>query len=248
MPVFSGDGAPHGPRARSRRTRRRTSGADAGGVRRELHPQLWRRSRARALRMFAVSKMLGETRPTVRQAAGRSPWDIAAMGKPEISLHAGKVTVVSRRGHPGHGLQRRLRRRQGLSARLGGLEDIPRAWSRRLTASPVDLLSTHRHPRAPNTSSARGVPVGGWAVLDQKRRGRQDRRRRRGAGGFGSELGVAAAASAGRPAHRPVHREAGFDPEEGLRRLGRGLSRRSTPRASSARSRALCPPWGSAPL
>ena len=45
--------------------------------------------------MFAVSRMLGETRPTVRQAAERSAWNVAALGGPEIALHAGKVQVVS---------------------------------------------------------------------------------------------------------------------------------------------------------
>ena len=77
--------------------------------------------------MFAVSKMLGETRPTVRQAAGRSPWDIAAMGKPEISLHAGKVTVVSLEDI--QGMDYSEAPIVVLSAKLGGLEDIPReSW------------------------------------------------------------------------------------------------------------------------
>ena len=114
--------------------------------------------------MFAVSKMLGETRSTVRQAAGRSPWDVAALGKPELSLHAGKMTVVS------------LGDIQGmdysddpvvvLSARLGGLEDIPPGVTAVLTASPVDLLS-HIAIRARQTGVllAAMPDPGGWAEL-----------------------------------------------------------------------------------
>lgn len=117
--------------------------------------------------MFAVSKMLGETRATVRQAAGRSPWDVAALGKPELSLHAGKITVVA------------LEDIQGmdysddpvvvLSARLGGLEDIPPGVTAVLTASPVDLLS-HIAIRARQTGVllAAMPDPGGWADLMTK--------------------------------------------------------------------------------
>ena len=117
--------------------------------------------------MFAVSKMLGETRPTVRQAAGRSPWDIAAMGKPEISLHAGKVTVVSLEDI--QGMDYSADPVVVLSARLGGLEDIPPGVTAVITASPVDLLS-HIAIRARQTGVllAAMPDPGGWADLMTK--------------------------------------------------------------------------------
>ena len=89
--------------------------------------------------MFAVSRMLGETRPTVRQAAERSAWNVAALGGPEIALHAGKVQVVSLEDI--QGMDYSDAPLVVLSAKLGGLEDIPPGVVAVITASPVDLLS-----------------------------------------------------------------------------------------------------------
>jgi hypothetical protein len=114
--------------------------------------------------MFAVSRMLSESRPGVREAAGRSPWDVAALGSPQLASYAGEVTVTE------------LADIQGgdysaapvviLSARLGGLEDIPPGVTAVLTSAPVDLLS-HIAIRARQTGvllAAMPDPAG-WEAL-----------------------------------------------------------------------------------
>ena len=114
--------------------------------------------------MFAVSKLLGDARPAVRTAAGRSPWEIASLGKPEISLHAGTVTVVPLADI--QGMDYSEAPVVVLSAKLGGLEDIPSGVVAVFTASPVDLLS-HIAIRARQMGVllAAMPDPGGWAEL-----------------------------------------------------------------------------------
>ena len=155
--------------------------------------------------MFAVSKLLMETRPAVRAAAGRSPWEIAAMGSPHLSSYAGKVTVTS------------LEDVQGgdfaadpvvlLSAKLGGLEDIPPGVAAVLTSSPVDLLS-HIAIRARQTGvllAAMPDPAGWEALIARAGEGVKIDVVGEEVVVSASELGVAAAASAaGAPASAPA--------------------------------------------
>ena len=88
--------------------------------------------------MFAVSKMIGEVRGGFA-AAGRSPWLIVSNGSPEISLHAGIVQVVPLADIQGQDYSSNPI--VALTAKLGGLEDIPPESPPVITASPVDLLS-----------------------------------------------------------------------------------------------------------
>jgi hypothetical protein len=146
-----------------------------------------------------------ETRPAVRAAAGRSPWEIAAMGSPHLSSYAGKVTVTS------------LEDVQGgdfaadpvvlLSAKLGGLEDIPPGVAAVLTSSPVDLLS-HIAIRARQTGvllAAMPDPAGWETLIARAGEGVKIDVVGEEVVVSASELGVAAAASAaGAPASAPA--------------------------------------------
>ncbi len=114
--------------------------------------------------MFAVSKLLGEVRGSIREAAGRSPWIIVSVGKPELSLHAGKVTVTALADIQGQDMSRTPS--VIMSAKLGGLEDIPPGVTAVLTAAPVDLLS-HIAIRARQMGVLLACmpDSGGWAEL-----------------------------------------------------------------------------------
>jgi hypothetical protein len=113
--------------------------------------------------MFAVSRMLSESRPGVREAAGRSPWDVAALGSPQLASYAGEVTVTE------------LADIQGgdysaapvviLSARWAVLK-TSRPASPPCSPSPVDLLS-HIAIRARQTGVllAAMPDPGGWEAL-----------------------------------------------------------------------------------
>ena len=114
--------------------------------------------------MFAVSRMLSESRPGVRQAAGRSPWDVAALGSPQLASYAGVVTVTELADV--QGVDYSAAPVVILSAKLGGLEDIPPGVAAVLTAAPVDLLS-HIAIRARQTGvllAAMPDPAG-WEAL-----------------------------------------------------------------------------------
>mmetsp|Transcript_7326 Transcript_7326/g.32321 ORF Transcript_7326/g.32321 Transcript_7326/m.32321 type:complete len:1089 (+) Transcript_7326:185-3451(+) len=154
--------------------------------------------------MFAVSRMLSESRPGVREAAGRSPWDVAALGSPQLASYAGEVTVTE------------LADIQGgdysaapvviLSARLGGLEDIPPGVTAVLTSAPVDLLS-HIAIRARQTGvllAAMPDPAGWEALVARAGQGVKIEVVGEEIKVSESELGPAAASSAaGAPAAAP---------------------------------------------
>ena len=114
--------------------------------------------------MFAVSKMIGEVRDEIRAAAGRSPWLIVSNGSPEISLHAGIVQVVPLADIQGQDFSSNPI--VALTAKLGGLEDIPPGVTAVITASPVDLLSHIAiRARQMNVLLAAMPDPGGWAEL-----------------------------------------------------------------------------------
>ena len=114
--------------------------------------------------MFAVSKMIGEVRDEIRAAAGRSPWLIVSNGSPEISLHAGIVQVVPLADIQGQDYSSNPI--VALTAKLGGLEDIPPGVTAVITASPVDLLSHIAiRARQMNVLLAAMPDPGGWAEL-----------------------------------------------------------------------------------
>ena len=99
--------------------------------------------------LFVVSQLLASLRPTIRAAAGRSPWQIASVGDASLETYAGVASVET------------LSEIQGedytctptvcLTETLGGLEDIPAGVRAVVTKAPVDLLS-HIAIRARNTS------------------------------------------------------------------------------------------------
>ena len=142
--------------------------ADVIGMQAECDDQyilkLRRGVRARPLHVRGV-QTFGDARPAVRhrrRAArlGTSP----SLGKPEISLHAGTVTVVSLADI--QGMDYSEAPVVVLSAKLGGLEDIPSGVVAVFTASPVDLLS-HIAIRARQMGVllAAMPDPGGWAEL-----------------------------------------------------------------------------------
>ena len=98
--------------------------------------------------LFIVSQLLASLRPTIRAAAGRSPWQIASVGDASLETYAGVASVLT------------LSEIQGedytatptvcLTETLGGLEDIPAGVRAVVTKAPVDLLS-HIAIRARNT-------------------------------------------------------------------------------------------------
>ena len=114
--------------------------------------------------MFAVSKMIGEVRDEIRASAGRSPWLIVSNGCEQLSLHAGVVQVVPLADIQGQDFCHNPI--VALTAKLGGLEDIPPGVTAVITASPVDLLS-HIAIRARQMGVllAAMPDPGGWAEL-----------------------------------------------------------------------------------
>ena len=89
--------------------------------------------------MFAVSKLHADIQNAVRTAAGRSSWMVVSHGAPELNLYAGTTTVTNLADIQGQDFT--ANPLVVMSARLGGLEDVPPGVAAVITAAPVDLLS-----------------------------------------------------------------------------------------------------------
>ena len=114
--------------------------------------------------MFAVSKIHAECVGIIRKAAQRSAWMVVSHGAPELSLFAGRVTIASLEDLQGQDFS--ATPMVLMSAKLGGLEDIPPGVTAVLTAGPVDLLSHIAiRCRQMGVLLAAMTDPGGWAEL-----------------------------------------------------------------------------------
>ena len=153
-------------------------------MRSRVHHEFWRGSRPRALDVCRVedAQRIQARGSTSRRAL---TWDVAALGSPQLASYAGVVTVTELADV--QGVDYSAAPVVILSAKLGGLEDIPPGVAAVLTAAPVDLLS-HIAIRARQTGvllAAMPDPPAG-SVGRESRPGRQDRSRRRGGSRFPS--------------------------------------------------------------
>ena len=99
--------------------------------------------------VFVVSQLISSLRPTVRAAAGRSPWLIASVGDAALETYAGVAKIETLGEIQGEDFSSTPM--VCFTEKLGGLEDIPAGVKAVVTKSPVDLLS-HIAIRARNTN------------------------------------------------------------------------------------------------
>ena len=99
--------------------------------------------------LFVVSQLISRLRPIVRNAAGRSPWQIVSVGDASLEAFAGTAKIETLSEIQGEDFSSKPI--VCLTETLGGLEDIPTGVRAVVTRAPVDLLS-HIAIRARNTN------------------------------------------------------------------------------------------------